>query len=547
MDNLTEQYSNFEDPRQRDYVNSAVSRWETIGLLKGLAGRKKRVMATLLENQARDLHSKKLLNESTQTGTTTGYEGWSNVALPLVRKVFGNLLANEIVSVQPMNLPSGLVFYLDFKFGTTATRDKDQRTAGESLYGNTSSSGQPAGGYYGGVNYSYTRNFLSGNIGPLASGALIQNNTNTYYSAAWADVDYDATLSASIVTGAASQFKVVIIPLSSMSNVDETVARAITLTGAGTVAAVYRKFTKYDAANSAIKFIISGVHQNTADSANITASWIRKTTEGFRGDFEIGQTGVGPNPIPELNLEVKSKAVVAETRKLKAIWTPELQQDLAAYHDLDAEAELTSMLADQVSLEIDREIIDQLLLNGDATNPFFWSRNIGTFVDSTGATIAGTGTFYGTQQEWYQTLVETIIEVSNRIHKKTLRGAANFLIASPEVCTMFEATQQFRPVMTMDEKENKYSMGIEKIGNLSGRWTVYKDPYMIANKILIGYKGTTFLENGYVYSPYVPLVLTPTVMDPDVFTPRKGVMTRYARTVVRPEFYGSITVKDLRY
>jgi len=553
---ISEQLANLEDPRQRIITDQITASWEKTGLLEGLKGRSKRNMATLLENQLREIKtSKSYLAEGTMTQSSTGFEGWSNVALPLVRKVFANLLANEIVSVQPMNLPSGLVFYLDFQFGTASGSgwDKDKRSVGESVYGNTSSSGQPAGGYYGGVNYSYTRNFLSGTVGPFVSGVnTIANTSNYYKSASWADVDYDASLSSSIgrdgQAGSSYGLKKISVPVSSMSNIDTTKVGAISLYSVGSdpIFKQYRNFTRYDAANSAITFIVSG--NSTFDTSlysNISASWIRATTESFRGDFEIGQTGTGTDPIPELNLKVKRENVNAGTRKLKSEWTPEIQQDLAAYHDIDAEAELTSMLADQISLEIDREIIDELLHNGIQTNPFYWSRNLGNFVNpETGATISA-GTFYGTQQDWYQTLNETLLYASNRIHKKTLRGAANFIVTSPEICTMLEATHSFRPIMTMDEKEVKYSLGIEKVGTLSGRWTVYKDPYFQTNKILIGYRGSTFLENGFVYAPYVPLILTPTVLDPDNFQPRKGIMTRYATKTVRPEFYGCVIVRDM--
>jgi hypothetical protein len=485
--------------------------------------------------------------------------------MPLVRKIFGKLLANEIVSVQPMSLPSGLVFYVDFTFGTTSTTDKDIRTSGESVYGNTSSSGQPTGGYYGGVNYSYSKNFLSGNLGPTFATSTVGSptvptslnvaiNAGYYVSASWADVDYDPNFSAS-VAGVASTIKKVVVPIASMSNIDETLARAVQIysNGVGGANTVYRKFTKYLPTGDAyitipaISFITSGSPSPSNTSINVTASWLRKTTQDFRGDFEIGQTGVGADPIPELNILVRSKAVVAQTRKMKTIWTPELQQDLSAYHDIDAEAELTTMLSEQLSLEIDREVLDNLLANGQQTNPFFWSLNIGTWVDQSGATIPGTGTFYGTQQEWYQELVSTVTQASNRIHKKTLRGAANFMVTSPEIASILESTLTFKPVMTLDEQEVKYSMGIEKVGTLGGgRWTVYKDPYFQTNKILLGFRGTSFLEAGYVYSPYVPLLLTPTVLNPTTFTPTKGIMTRYGRTTTRPEFYACITVRDLR-
>jgi len=551
------QLDNLEDPVARQITEATMAKWEmSTKLLKGLKGQVKRNMAILLENTLQDLKRKGMLSESSATQSAAGFEGWSNVALPLVRRVFANLLANEIVSVQPMNLPSGLVFYLDFTFGTTGVGEKDNRQAGQSLFGNTSSSGEPTGGYYGGVNFSYTRNFLSGNFAPLATGVLTassieeQNPASGYFiTASWADVDYSPVLSSSFSDDGGQIIKKIVLPILSMSNVDETLVKAITLSSntAGTIAGVYRAYNKYDAGTSTFTFIISGTSKPKFDSCDITGSWLRKTTQDFRGDFEIGQTGIGNNPIPELNIVVRSKPVVAQTRKLKASWTPELQQDLSAYHDIEAEAELTSMLADQISLEIDREILDNLLTNGEQTNKFYWSRNLGTFLNSRNGSIASVGQdFYGTQQDWYQTLIETLLEASNAIHKKTLRGAANFIVTSPEVCTMLEATHTFRPQLSLDEKEVKYSLGLEKVGTLNGRWTVYKDPFFQTNKVLLGYKGANFLENGFIYSPYVPLILTPTVLEPDNFTPRKGIMTRYARTTVRPEFYAAVIITDMR-
>jgi hypothetical protein len=266
------------------------------------------------------------------------------------------------------------------------------------------------------------------------------------------------------------------------------------------------------------------------------------------GDFE-SVTG-----IPEVNISISSVPVMAETRKLKTKWTPELAQDINAYHALDAEVELTTILAELVALEIDREILGELL-HGAAVKAA-WSRKIGRYVSlsADGVTITVNNytnasqtnqAYYGTQQDWYQTLGEVVTQVSNEIHKRSLRAGANFIVTSPEVSTVLESINGWKPAVVAEATDVEYSMGMEKTGTLSNRYTVYKDPYFPADRMLLGYKGGSFLESGFVYAPYVPLLVTPTIFGVEDFTPRKGVMTRYAKQMIRPEFYGTIAVLDI--
>ena len=267
------------------------------------------------------------------------------------------------------------------------------------------------------------------------------------------------------------------------------------------------------------------------------------------GDFE------STSAIPEINISVSSVPVQAVTRKLKATWTPELAQDINAYHAIDAEVELTTILSDIIATEVDREILGSLL--SGAVVKAAWSRFPGRYVTAgaNGNAVASVaapsgvgstnGGFTGTNQDWYQTLAETIITVSNEIHKRNLRSGANWLVTSPDVATIIEAIAYFKPNATFDPTEVQYSLGVEKIGTLTNRFTVYKDPYFPVDKILVGYKGPGFLDAGYVYAPYVPLVFTPTIFEPNDFTPRKGAMTRYAHQMVRPEYYGRIQVVDI--
>ena len=238
---------------------------------------------------------------------------------------------------------------------------------------------------------------------------------------------------------------------------------------------------------------------------------------------------------------MRSLPIVAKTRKLKAVWSPELAQDLNAYHSVDAEAELTSMLSDYISMEIDLEILDMLI--SDAQTEDYWSAKAGEDYDSASTSFI-TNTFYGTRFEWYQTLVAKIQKVSNEIHRLTLRGGANFVVVAPKVATILESLPGYVS-QPGDGGNDQFGMGISKIGQAAGRYTVYKNPYMTENSILVGFRGSNFLETGAVYSPYVPLITTPLVYDPSDFTPRKGVMTRYAKKMIRPEFYGLIHCKSL--
>jgi len=250
--------------------------------------------------------------------------------------------------------------------------------------------------------------------------------------------------------------------------------------------------------------------------------------------------------IPEIDIKVDSIAITAQTKKLKAKWTPELGQDLNAYHNLDAEVELTSILSEQIALEIDREIIADLVRGGTAAT-YYWSRSPGLFVNrSTGAELGATAAapdFTGTVSEWYETLIETINDVSAQIHRKTLRGGANYVVVSPDVANILEFTAGFRANVTADA--DKGDIGAVKTGSLSRKFDVIVDPYFPRNLVLVGRKGSSFLESGYVYAPYVPLQTTPTIFGVEDFVPRKGVMTRYGKKLVRPDMYGLVIVRGL--
>jgi hypothetical protein len=506
------------------------SKWEQTGLLEGLKEREQSQIAVLLENQA-----KQLLDESTATGTSAGSEEWSGVALPLVRRIFGEIASKEFVSVQPMNLPSGLIFYLDFKYGT-ATAGRSTGAAG-SLFGG-------AGGATPSAGFGQTRQAENGLYGDGAFGYTINENaaaaksTVSWSSSSLADVNFDSSLSASVAGGT---LKTVKIALSDLANADVDAVRSFRIADSAIVD-YYPSHTSQDGTN--VTFVVKTAN-GAADPVTIdNVYYSKQPTDITRGDFEDGTpsepaTDLG---IPEVDLELKSEAIVAKTRKLKAVWTPELAQDLNAYHSIDAEAELTSMLSEYISLEIDLEILDMLKANALTTE--YWSVTLGEEYDSIAGTWNNSSAAAAyTKNSWFQTLGAKLNKVSNKIHQLTLRGGANFIVASPDVCTILESIPGF--TVSADKDATSFAAGVTTVGSLSNRYTVYKNPYMTSNEILLGFKGSNFLETGAVYAPYVPLIMTPLVYDPTNFTPRRGVMTRYAKKMVRPEFYGKIYVKDL--
>ena len=514
-------------------------KWEKTGLLEGLKGSNKNNMSMLLESQA-----KQLVVETSQTGGGAASQGtftagvgeqWAGVALPLVRKVFGQIAAKEFVSVQPMNLPSGLVFYLDFQYGTT----KGGVTAGDSVYGATGGNdpfgNTNTGGLYGAGRFGYSIN----NTGS-AAGA-----TGTLAVASWADLNFNSDYSAS---AAAGDYRTIKILKTDLPNLDEQGVRGFTIaSGDGVLDASKNlpEFTTVDGTN--VTFVALN-----ADVGNVAAGAVvtyqLQPTDQYRGDFEDGNNAINadntPIAIPEINVQMKSSAIVAKTRKLKAVWTPEFAQDLNAYHSIDAEAELTSILSEYISLEIDLEILDMLLSSAGAGTEY-WSA-----INNKGINAAATGFtedlgFYNSQGQWFQTLGTKIQKLSNIIHQKTLRGGANFLVCSPAVGTILESIPGYAADSDGDVSAANYAFGVQKVGALNGRYKVYKNPYMTENQVLLGFRGTQFLESGAVFAPYIPLIMTPLVYDPETFTPRKGLLTRYAKKVVRPEFYGKIEIAGL--
>jgi hypothetical protein len=557
---------------QKDAVRLA-GKWVKTGLLEGLNETDKNNMSLMLENQA-----KQLVTEVSSTGTgaffTPGQgEQWAGIALPLVRKVFGQIAAKEFVSVQPMNLPSGLVFFLDFQYGTA----KNPFTQGGSLYGGTSTTASQypfatndtTGGLYGAGRFTYSTNQFSASIpltGSTSGSTLptVASGTGSVVAATWAELNFDSTYSASV---AGNQiYKVTVATASALSSFDPDAVRGFTTlysVGTGATGATFGtssilpQFTTYtytSAGSGSIAFFFTGSTGTTAAnlSGSMTVFYNKKTDDNARGDFEdtTATSYSVPNAqsasaivIPEININMQSQEIVAKTKKLKAVWTPEFAQDLNAYQNIDAEAELTNMLSEYISMEIDLEILDMLIEDASAGTEY-WSALNNQSITSAGVSSTSLN-FYNTQGQWFQTLGTKVQKLSNKIHQLTLRGGANFMVLSPTVSTIIESIPGFASNHNGEADQMEYAFGVQKVGSFNGRYQVYKNPYMTENVILLGYRGKQFLEAGAVFAPYIPLIMTPLVYDPNTFTPRKGLLTRYAKKMLRPEFYAKIYVSGL--
>jgi len=447
-----------------------------------------------------------------------------------------------------MNLPSGLIFYLDFKYGSTQTAN---HTKSSDIFGNTSGSGDAAGGLYGGGKSGYSIN--DEETGALSLNTAVGTSAYVSASATWKEVEFEPDLSSSIADGLATNnelVKVTVDAANSFTRVDKEGIKAFSVSGSG-FDEFFPHYTSINAAGTQISFIVRSAGAQLGD---LKVKYHKQPTDQTRGDFETSFASEGSNPeesnagIPEVDIQLRSISIVAKTRKLKAVWTPELAQDLNAYHSVDAEAELTAMLSEYIAMEIDLEILDMLALNASAKTEY-WSAKVGFEYDGAGALesdfaeISGASNAY-TKPSWFQTLGIKIQSVSNAIHQKTLRGGANFVVVSPETSTILESVSGY-VANTGDASAKSYAMGVEAVGSINNRYTVYKNPYMTSNDILVGFRGSNFLETGAVYAPYVPMIMTPLVYDPTNFTPRRGVMTRYAKKMVRPEFYGKVIVSHI--
>jgi hypothetical protein len=570
-----------------------INKWDKLGFLEGLKGHMRENVAQLYENQA-----SYLINEASTTSDTGAFE---TVVFPIVRRVFSKLLANDIVSVQAMNLPIGKLFY--FVPNIQSYTDESLATNGQTgihyaPYGspNAPDTQTPNSGY----NYNDTKDlydrFYEGNEPALDPPGLFDYSKGQYsaITANIATVAWDGSVLVQSAYTQSDYRKVLIVmsgfasdgagkligpdgqPMDNESFLSDLTIYGVsgnTTTSANTnnpylfrvVTQKYgRGIVQYGNNNATSVFPTNrtggGQYDNVCDvdgkiylevdlqvpvcitcgpsMDGYTGSTFTSTsayTNAFTAKYRIYKNLEFEDRIGEVSFDLQSVTVSVTERKLRAQWSPEMAQDVAAFHNIDAEAELTALLSEQVAAEIDREILRDLR-KGAAWN-LRWDYN--------GWKRLGSSAVPYTQKDWNQTLITAINQISAQIHKSTLRGGANWIVVSSEISAIFDDLEYFH-VSNAAPEQDQYNMGIERVGTLAGRYQVYRDPYFPPNQVLMGHKGTSLLDTGYIYAPYVPLQLTPTMYNPFNFTPIKGIMTRYAKKMVNNRFYGRITVDGVR-
>jgi hypothetical protein len=566
-----------------------INKWDKLGFLEGLKGHMRENVAQLYENQASFL-----INEASSTSDTGAFE---TVVFPIVRRVFSKLLANDIVSVQAMNLPIGKLFYF---VPNIQSYETETSTTGihYAPYGspNAAADQTPNSGYdYNNTKDLYDR-FYEGNEPALDPPGLFDYSKGQYsaITASVATVAWDGDSLVVTGYGATDYRKVLIVmsgfasdgagkligpdgqPMDNESFLSDLTIKGVSgnvYTSANTTnpylfRVVTQKYGKgivqYGDNNSTAVFPNSktggGQYDNLCDAEGkiylevdlqvpvcitcggsldgYTGSTFSSSTandNAFGATYRIYKNLEFEDRIGEVSFDLQSVTVSVTERKLRAQWSPEMAQDVAAFHNIDAEAELTALLSEQVAAEIDREILRDLR-KGAAWN-LRWDYN--------GWKRLGSSAVPYTQKDWNQTLITAINQISAQIHKSTLRGGANWIVVSSEISAIFDDLEYFH-VSNAAPEQDQYNMGIERVGTLAGRYQVYRDPYFPPNQVLMGHKGTSLLDTGYIYAPYVPLQLTPTMYNPFNFTPIKGIMTRYAKKMVNNRFYGRITVDGVR-
>jgi len=577
-----------------------INKWDKLGFLEGLKGHMRENVAQLYENQA-----SYLINEASSTSDTGAFE---TVVFPIVRRVFSKLLSNDIVSVQAMNLPIGKLFYFvpniqAYTEDSTSTNGIHRKPYGAPGYDNAIDGPDgPGSGYdYNNTKDLYDR-FYEGNEpaldppglydyskGQFSAVTHLSTNGTKVSTVAWAGdqlvvsgygtSDYRKVLI--VMSGFASNGAGKLIGPDGQPMDNESFLADLTIKGISTNpttaanannAYLFRVVTQrygkgiveYGNNNQSLLFPESktggGQYDDLCDAegkiylevdlqvpvcitcggsmdgyTGSTFSSNTETNNAFVASYRIYRNLEFEDRIGEVSFDLMSVTVSVTERKLRAQWSPEMAQDVAAFHNIDAEAELTALLSEQVAAEIDREILRDLR-KGAAWN-LRWDYN--------GWKRLGSNAVPYTQKDWNQTLITAINQISAQIHKSTLRGGANWIVVSSEISAIFDDLEYFH-VSNAAPEQDQYNMGIERVGTLAGRYQVYRDPYFPANQVLMGHKGTSLLDTGYIYAPYVPLQLTPTMYNPFNFTPIKGIMTRYAKKMVNNRFYGRITVDGVR-
>jgi len=562
-----------------------INKWEKLGFLEGLKGHLKENVAQLYENQA-----SYLINEAASTADSGSFE---TVVFPIVRRVFSKLLANDIVSVQAMNLPIGKLFYFVPNIQSYTGAGLNEHWA---PYGspNAAAGQTPNSGYDYNTQKDLYDRFYEGNEPALDPPGLYDYSKGQFSAITGNNSTVVWVGDLLAVSGyALNDYRKVLLVMSGFAS-----------TGAGKL--IGPNGQPMDTEEFLADLTIRGVAGNTTTSANVNNNYLFRvvtqrygkgivqygqnetlafpqsltdggtyydvcdaegkiylevdlqtpaevganTIDGYTGSTFSSNTGINTafittyriyknlefeDKIGEVSFDLQSVTVSVTERKLRAQWSPEMAQDVAAFHNIDAEAELTALLSEQVAAEIDREILRDL--RKAAAWNLRWDYN--------GWKRLGSNAVPYTQKDWNQTLITAINQISAQIHKSTLRGGANWIVVSSEVSAIFDDLEYFH-VSNAAPEQDQYNMGIERVGTLAGRYQVYRDPYFPANQVLLGHKGTSLLDTGYIYAPYVPLQLTPTMYNPFNFTPIKGIMTRYAKKVVNNRFYGRITVDGVR-
>jgi hypothetical protein len=570
-----------------------INKWDKLGFLEGLKGHMRENVAQLYENQASFL-----INEASSTSDTGAFE---TVVFPIVRRVFSKLLANDIVSVQAMNLPIGKLFYFvpNIQSYETGGGQDDNTGVHYAPYGAPNGPASPNAGYDYNTGRDLYDRFYEGNEPALDPPGLYDYSKGQFSSITSANTSVvtaqwnNTTLNLEPAAYALTDYRKVLVIMSGFASVGagkligpdgqpmdtEAFLADLTINGVSTntttvgggpylfrvVTQRYGKgIVQYGNNNQTAVFPNSltdgGQYDDICDALGqiylevdlqvpvcitcggsmdgYTGSTFSSSTasnNAFSATYRIYKNLEFEDRIGEVSFDLMSVTVSVTERKLRAQWSPEMAQDVAAFHNIDAEAELTALLSEQVAAEIDREILRDLR-KGAAWNLRWdyngWKR------------LGGSAQPY-TQKDWNQTLITAINQLSAQIHKSTLRGGANWIVVSSEISAIFDDLEYFH-VSNAAPEQDQYNMGIERVGTLAGRYQVYRDPYFPPNQVLIGHKGTSLLDTGYIYAPYVPLQLTPTMYNPFNFTPIKGIMTRYAKKMVNNRFYGRITVDGVR-
>ena len=541
----------------REQREITTNRWDKIGLLEGLEGNVRENCAQLFENQLSHM-----INESSDSSSSGQFE---TVAFPVIRRVFAKLLANDIVSVQALNLPIGKLYYINPKTSvrvdattpTWAEQEGGYHTSPDGAYGNASDKGADSrtifedrslyDSFYATKYNEEGTSLFDRSKGDIivvtgeTTGASFTIGTDKYVQITVGNIY--STEEGKLVgpTGVPMDTESFLSGLKVTLPIDLTAPAPYADEGidSGDAIPFNVKVQKYGQAivsktGDLILLVdltyggTNGYQPLSGDSQPAVSDWV--VTYRTYSDLEEDSR------MAEVTFQLDQVTVSVETRKMRAMWTPELAQDVSAFHNIDAEAELTALLSEQMAAEIDREILRDLRRGAAWTSR--WDYN--------GLRKQGsTNQYYGVQKDWNQTLITKINQISAQIHKSTLRGGASWVVVSPEISAVFDDLEYFH-VSNAAPEQDKYNMGIEKIGTLSGRYLVYRDPYSPANTMLIGHKGTSILETGYIYAPYVPMQLTPVMYNPFDFTPIRGIMTRYAKKMVLNRYYGRVYCDGLQ-